>query len=75
MTHYTQLKEFERVSIYEGLKSGLSHKKIGQKLGRHKSTISREIKRNGDNIGYLYPRDAQKRTSVRMIEKQGTVVK
>ena len=65
MAYYNQLKEFERVCIYEGLKSGLSHKKIGQKLGRHKSTILREIKGNSDYIVYLYPRDAQKHTNDR----------
>jgi len=65
MNHYTQLKEFERVRIYEGLKRGLSLKMIGDEIGRDKSSVSREISRNSDQFGYLYPRDAQKRTDMR----------
>lgn len=65
MNHYTQLREFERVRIYEGLKQGKSMASIGQEIGRDKSTISREIARNSDHIGYLYPRDAQKCTEYR----------
>lgn len=65
MIKYTQLKEFERVQIYEGIKMGLSDRTIAKKIGRHHSTVSREVKRNSDSIGYLYPRDAQKRTEER----------
>jgi IS30 family transposase len=60
MDNYTQIKEFERVAIYEGLKVGLSQGKIAKLLGRDKSSISRELNRNSDQFGYLYPRDAQK---------------
>ena len=65
MNHYTQLKEFERMRIYDGLRQGKSMTIIGQEIGRNKSTISREIARNKDHIGYLYPRDAQRRTDAR----------
>lgn len=65
MAYYTQLKEFERIRIYEGIKSGLSMNMIAQEIGRDKSTISREVARNSDQIGYLYPRDAQKHTNDR----------
>ena len=62
MGQYTQLQELERVRIYEGLKQGWSLSMIAQGIGRDKSTVSREIRRNSDHIGYLYPRDAQKMT-------------
>lgn len=60
MGKYTQIKEFERVRIYDLLKKGKGVTAIGQELGRDKSSISREIARNSDRIGYLYPKDAQK---------------
>src|SRR5579863_3680903 len=65
MDHYTQLKEAERVGIYKGLKAGLGVSMIADTIGRDKSTVSREIRRNRDQIGYLYPRDAQQRTNMR----------
>ncbi len=65
MGYYTQLKELERVRIYEGLKQGKSMTMIGHEIGRDKSTVSRELARNSDHIGYLYPRDAQKCTEER----------
>ena len=65
MKYYTQLNEFERVRIYEGLKKGWGPTAIGESIGRHKSSISRELKRNSDHIGYLYPRDAHKKTKDR----------
>lgn len=65
MKYYTQLSELERVRVYEGLKKGWGPTVIGESIGRHKSSISRELKRNSDRIGYLYPRDAQKKTEAR----------
>lgn len=62
MTHYTQLKEFERMRIYKGLTQGVSLGVIAQQIGRSKSTVSREIARNSDAIGYLYPRDAHQKS-------------
>ncbi len=44
-----------RDKIYIGLCEQKTVTEIAKELGRHKSTISREIKRNGDKIGYLYP--------------------
>ncbi|HJZ23094.1 MAG TPA: helix-turn-helix domain-containing protein [Candidatus Babeliales bacterium] len=64
MTHYTQLNEIERVLIYEGKKQQKSARVIAAELGRYSSTIGRELRRNSDYIGYLYSRDAQKRTEV-----------
>src|SRR3972149_7799546 len=65
MEQYTQLKELERVRIYEGLMQGLPQRMIAERIGRDTSTVSREIRRNSDHIGYLYPRDAQKKTEGR----------
>ena len=65
MNNYSQLNEFERVLIYRGLIQGKSRGDIAKQIGRPKSTVSREIKRNSDHIGYLYPRDAQKNTEMR----------
>ena len=65
MNHYIQLKERDRIRIYECLKRGLSVDEIAQEIGRHKSTIYRELQRNGDEIGYLYPREAHEQTKKR----------
>lgn len=65
MNHYIQLKETDRVKIYKGLVQGLSVDVIAQETGRHKSTIYRELQRNSDRIGYLYPRDAHEQTKKR----------
>lgn len=43
---YSHLTERERVAIFYLDQMGLSHRQIGQKLGRHHTTIGREIKRN-----------------------------
>lgn len=65
MGQYTQLTELERVRVYDGLKQGWSLSMIGQAIGRDKSTVSREVRRNSDHIGYLFPRDAQKKAEDR----------
>lgn len=65
MGKYTQLQEFERVRIYEGLKQGLKLSRIAALIARDKSTTSREIRRNSDSIGYLYPRDAHQKAKGR----------
>ncbi len=65
MIYYTQLKETDRVKIYKGRVQGLSIDAIAQEIGRHKSTVYRELQRNSDRIGYLYPRDAHKQTEKR----------
>ena len=44
---YKQLSPDERVSIYHWHASGRSARWIGEALGRHHSTISRELERNG----------------------------
>ena len=54
MTKYKQITLEEREKIYQFLKTDISLSKIAQNLGRHKSTISREISRNkSQKLGYL----------------------
>lgn len=60
MREFTQLSYHERTKIYSGLCDGKSGSEIAKMLGRDPSTISREIRRNSDHIGYLYPGDAHK---------------
>lgn len=55
MRKFSQLSYHERDKIYRGLCTGKSRRKIAKELDRDKSTISREILRNSDKIGYLYP--------------------
>jgi IS30 family transposase len=65
MAYYTQLKEVERVRIFDCLRQGMSIRSTADRIGRDKSTVSRELKRNSDHIGYLYPKDAQKQTDIK----------
>jgi IS30 family transposase len=55
---YNHLSSEERAQIYILKKSGDSSRKIGQKLRRSASTISRELKRNKGGKGYR-PKQAQ----------------
>ncbi len=64
MKKYKQLNEYDRVKIYENRKK-MSVADLAQKVDKHKSTIYREFKRNSDQIGYLFPRDAQQKTNIR----------
>ena len=52
MTHYTQLTQEQRYHISGLLKAGTSKSNIADEVGVHKSTISREIKRNSGERGY-----------------------
>ena len=54
MLEYKQITIEEREKIYQFLKTDISLTKIAAHLGRHKSTISREISRNHyEKLGYL----------------------
>ena len=46
MKHYHQVTDEERFYIWNASREGVSQKKIAETLGRHPSTISREMKRN-----------------------------
>ena len=49
---YTQLTEGERYQIYALLGENLTQKEIANRLERHPSSISREIRRNKGQRGY-----------------------
>ncbi len=53
MSNYTRLHLGERRSIATFLSMGTKTKSIAEKIGRHRSTIYREIKRNKLAEGYL----------------------
>ena len=52
MKHYCQLTLEQRYGIYLLLKTGLTQSKIAEVIGVHKSTVSRELKRNRGGRGY-----------------------
>lgn len=65
---YTQLTQEERYQISALLKAGLNQTDIAMILNRHKSTISREIRRNTGLRGYR-PKQAQRLTEERRQDK------
>jgi len=64
MKRYTQLAQEERYQIYALMKAEHNQAEIAMILGRHKSTISREIRRNTGLRGYR-PQQAQRLTEER----------
>ena len=62
---YTHLTQEERYKISAYKSSGLSIKKIAEKLGRDKSTIYREVKRNTGLKGYR-PKQAHGKATERL---------
>jgi len=60
MEKFQQLSYHERYKIYRGLVEQKSMREISRTIERPLSTVSREIKRNSDAYGYLYPADAHK---------------
>ena len=59
MSDYTQLTQEERYQIEALLKAGHPQSEIATVLKRHKSTISREFRRNRSLRGYR-PKQAQR---------------
>jgi IS30 family transposase len=55
---YTQLTQKERYQISALMKAGHNQTETGMISGRHKSTISREVRRNKGLRGYR-PKQAQ----------------
>ena len=51
---YTHLAQEERFLISKLFQAGWSRRKIASKLGRHHTTISREVKRNRGKRGYRH---------------------
>ncbi|MBN2718984.1 MAG: IS30 family transposase [Deltaproteobacteria bacterium] len=62
MKHYTQLTQEERYTISILRKQGLSNPEIARMIGRHRSTIYREIRRNKCRDNGYRPFKASKRT-------------
>ena len=58
MRNYRQLTREQRYQIYALMKAGLSQTAIAKIIGVHKSTMSREIRRNRGLRGYR-PKQAQ----------------
>ena len=65
---YSQLTQDQRYQIYALKKTGHSQTEIAQFLGVHKSTISRELRRNRGQRGYR-PKQAHRKAMVRRKEK------
>ena len=61
---YRHLTYDKRCQIYALLKSGCAKTEIAQLLGVHRSTITKELKRNTGGKGYRY-RQAQEKASAR----------
>ena len=60
MEKFSHLSYQDRYKIYSPLCQGMSRRDMAKEIGRHYSTISREVKRNKDEIGYLRPEDAHR---------------
>ena len=52
MSGYTQLTQEERYQIHILKRAGHTQSELAEMLGRHKSTISRELQRNTGLSGY-----------------------
>jgi IS30 family transposase len=61
---YVHLCRAERDEIFRLLKGGISRREIAKQLGRSVSTVSREIARNSEYLGYL-PDTAQRKAAGR----------
>lgn len=70
MRHYAQLTQEQRYQIQSFLKAGWTQTAIAQELEVHKSTISRELKRNRGLRGYR-ARQAQDKARSRQTERAG----
>ena len=70
MRHYTQLTIEQRYQISGLKKAGFNQSRIATDLNIHKSTISRELKRNKGQRGWR-PRQAQEKATARRRECVG----
>ena len=68
MPGYTQLTQDQRYQIYALAKAGCNQSLIASLVRVHKSTISREFKRNTDQCGYS-PQQAQQMALRRRMER------
>jgi IS30 family transposase len=67
---YTHLTDAERYEIYEGRGRGHSVTELAKRIGRSKSTISRELARNSGERGYR-PKQAHELASKRLHVRRG----
>jgi len=65
---YTQLTQVQRYQIYALMKAGFNQTQIANIVGVHKSTFSRELRRNRGQRGYR-PRQAHKVSIQRRLYK------
>jgi IS30 family transposase len=68
MKHYTQLTQIQRYQIYALKKAGHNQSEIADNIGVHKSTVSRELRRNKGLKGYR-PKQASHLAIVRQLNK------
>jgi transposase, IS30 family len=71
---YTHLTEEERYQIDDLQREGFSQTEIAMILGRSRSTLSRELRRNRGGCGYR-PKQAQLKAAERLIERGKANVK
>lgn len=79
MEKYTRIHQENRFEIYELKNSGLSSRKIAETIGKHFSTISRELKRNIGQKGYRPNQanakaDARKKMSKKFIKMTSKLI-
>lgn len=72
MNEYIHLTENERYQIYSFLKENFSIAKIAKNLGRNRSTIYREIRRNSGERAYR-PQQAQNKYEIRKVIKPKSI--
>lgn len=68
MRNYRQLTQEQRHQIYALMKAGLNHTQISSEIGVHKSTVSREVRRNHGQRGYR-PKQAQQLAATRQEQR------
>ena len=74
MERYTQLAREQRYQIYSLRKNGFTQSQIADHLGVHKSTISRELRRNSTLSGAYIPAFAHRKSLARRDRrKQGHI--
>jgi IS30 family transposase len=71
MSKKSHLKEFEREKIEYWLRLGFGNNAIAEKLGRSKSSVSDELRRNGNEDGTYTAKDAQRRCDERKKRRKG----
>lgn len=74
MKGYTQLTREQRYQIYVLWKNGFNQSEIAEEVGVHKSTISREMKRNALINGDYIPARAHERAQQRKYRRVRTVI-